>query len=244
MSRVFISYSHEDAGTADAIAAQLAQLGLGVWIDKEDVRPGDSFLAKMDEGLAAASYLVLLVSASSSQSRWVRREWMAALASKGTVVLPALLPGGEMPPLLRDIVYLDFRSGREAGLNQLAKFFQRELEQTGVPDLAESTRGAVGPLSAREARLVAINCLTEYHFLSFLNDVKMSPGDIGGSALNERIVNLLHAVSRRGVLHQFVSWMADEDPQCFHFQLNRVRAQHQWRFDPGVDTGTAESGPQ
>jgi hypothetical protein len=237
VSRVFISYSHEDAATAEAIAAQIAQLGLGVWIDKEEVRPGDSFLGKMDEGLAGASYLVLLVSASSSQSRWVRREWMAALASKGTVVLPALLPDGEMPPLLRDIVYLDFRSDREAGLKQLAKFFQRELEQAGPPDLAESTRGPVGPLSAREARLVAINCITEYHFLSFLNDTKMSPGEIGGSSLNERIINLLHAVSRRGVLQQFVSWMADEDPHCFDFQLNRVRSERQWRLDPGLGTG-------
>lgn len=102
---------------------------------------------------------------------------MAALASEGTVVLPALLPGGEMPPLLRDIVYLDFRSGSETGLKQLAEFFWRELQQTGVPDLAESTRGPVGPLSARQARLVAINCLTEYHFLSFLNDAKISPGE-------------------------------------------------------------------
>lgn len=244
MSRVFISYSHEDTATADAIAAQLAQIGLGVWIDKAEVRPSDSFLAKMNEGLAAASYLVLLVSLSSSQSHWVRREWMAALASKGTVVLPALLPGGEMPPLLRDIVYLDFRSGSEVGLKQLAEFFRRELEQTGVPDLAESTRTTARALTAREARLVAINCLTEYHFLSFLNDAKMSPGEIGGIALNERIVNLLHAVSRRGVLHQFVSWMADEDPQCFHFQLNRVRAQHQWRFDTGIDTGAEGVGPQ
>ena len=237
VSRVFISYSHEDAATAEAIAAQLAHLGLGVWIDKKEVRPGDSFLAKMNEGLAAASYMVLLVSASSSQSRWVRREWMAALASNGTVVLPALLPDGEMPPLLRDIVYLDFRSGSETGLKQLAEFFRRELQQTGVPDLAESTRGPLGPLSAREARLVAINCLTEYNFLSFLNDAKMSPGEIGGTALNERIVNLLHTVSRRGVLQQFVSWMADEDPHCFDFQLNRVRSERQWRPDPGLGTG-------
>lgn len=236
MSRVFISYSHEDATTAEAIAAQLAHLGLGVWIDKNEVRPGDSFLARMNEGLAAASYVVLLVSASSSQSRWVRREWMAALASKGTVVLPALLPDGEMPPLLRDIVYLDFRSSTEAGLKQLAEFFLRELQKTGVPDLAEFTRGLVGPLSAREARLVAINCLNEYHFLSFLNDAKMSPGEIGGSALNERIVNLLHAVSQRGMLQQFVSWMAEEDPHCFDFQLNRVRSERQWRLDPGLGT--------
>jgi hypothetical protein len=231
VSKIFISYSHQDVATANAIAAQLRHLGLGVWIDKEEVRPGDSFLEKMDEGLAVASYLIVLVSAISSQSRWVRREWMAALASKGTVLLPVLLPGGEMPPLIKDIVYLDFRSGIEPGLQQLNEFFERELHCNRVIDMAESTKQAVGPVSAREARLVAINCLTEYHFLSFLNDANMSPGEIGGSALNERIVNLLHAVSRRGALQQLVSWMASEDPQCFHFQLSRVRAERQWQLD-------------
>jgi hypothetical protein len=42
---------------------------------------------------------------------------------KGIVVLPLLAADGEVPPLLREIRWIDFRENYYAGLNYLLDFF-------------------------------------------------------------------------------------------------------------------------
>ena len=121
--KIFISYSHQDIVIADLIVKTLEEVGLSPWIDRTEIQPGDSFVERINQGLAKASYAILLLSQTSTASRWVSREWMSTLADDQTVLLPIVIEDCEIPPLLRDIIYIDLRSNIDAGLSRLRFFF-------------------------------------------------------------------------------------------------------------------------
>ena len=229
--KIFISYTHADSASARRIADALKRAGLEPWIDQEEIGPGDSFLEKMNAGLAASAYVLLLMSAAALASRWVNREWMSTLARQGTVLLPLLLEKCPLPPLLTDIVYIDFSNDFETGLRQLMEFFQRESRPATAP-----VEGRRGPLAAanlrgcsrRELRLVAQHCLDEPAFQAFLFDAEIEPGRIVGNSLHEKLVALLHITVTEGVLEHFADWLSRERPRCVTQQLEQVRREPSW----------------
>ena len=81
--------------------------------------------------LKEADYLVIVLSQASVSSRWVELELNAALTNqisgKG-VVLPVLLEDCEMPMLLRDRLYADFRTDFNVGLQALVAALEQEGE--------------------------------------------------------------------------------------------------------------------
>lgn len=216
-SKVFVSYAHEDETVARQIAAALLEAGLEPWIDIEKIDWGDSFLQRMNEGLTAASYVVLLLSPASCASRWVEREWMAALADRGTVLLPVMVADTQVPPLLRDLVYVDLRHDVEEGLRKIIGFFINEYSPIEKPEISRRAKtGERHPLrraSRRVVRLVVQHCLKDSHFFAFLHDQGISEGQITGGSLNEKLTRLLADLHAAGISDDFVDWVLTEpDP--------------------------------
>jgi hypothetical protein len=244
LSKIFISHAHGDRSVADDVEAALRAAGLQTWLDVREIAPGDSFLKLMNEGLADSSYVLVLLSSASLRSDWVTKEWMAAMAGRSTVVVPLLLEPVEFPPLLRDIVWIDFRD-RQRGLEELLRFFRRELGAiAGGPATREQTRSlqpGAETLTPRELRLIAVACLTAARLDAFLIDAELDPGDIGGFSLNERINSLLHKVRRDGLALSFAEWLALEEPRCFERSLVKVRREQRWPLAPRGRKGAAAS---
>ena len=96
MNDVFISYSSDDRDVARAIAAELAQRGLSVWWDRV-IPPGRQYDEVIEENLAAARCVVVLWSASSAASKWVKIE--AGEALRQDRLVPALIEADVRIPL-------------------------------------------------------------------------------------------------------------------------------------------------
>lgn len=111
MPNVFISYRSPDADLAERLAAAIRDAGHDVWLDRWRIDVGDSIVARIDEGLTAARYLVLCLSADGNDTPWITREWMATLARQlegaGVKLLPVRLSGGSLPAILADLKYAD-----------------------------------------------------------------------------------------------------------------------------------------
>jgi hypothetical protein len=124
MARLFISHRIVDMKEAAQLAADLRALGHDVWLDHDEIRPGDSIVQKIDAGLADADYLVLCYSDVGIGSPWTSREWMSALARQLETadirIVPVRLTGGSPPAILRDIKYADLVSDWQHGLADLA----------------------------------------------------------------------------------------------------------------------------
>jgi TIR domain len=219
--KVFISYAHEDAALAAQIADTLASAGVHVWIDQQQMAPGDSFLERMNQGLGDVDYVLFLVSPASLASRWVSREWMSALAAHDGVVIPLRVAAVEMPPLLRDIIYIDFVAGIEAGLQKLVTFFKKEA---APPVTATRAAGALSSATRRELRLVAKRCLTELDFKECLWDLNIQESDVPGNTLQDRLLYLLQRMDSEGLIEDFIAWLEENRRGCVNHQLPLLRS--------------------
>jgi hypothetical protein len=107
MVRVFISYASEDRPGAERLAHALAHGGFAVWWDRK-IPLGSSFDQVIEENLAQADCVLVLWTAASVQSRWVRAE--ASEAAAREVLVPVL-----MEPELK--IPLEFRLLQAADLS-------------------------------------------------------------------------------------------------------------------------------
>ena len=72
--KVFISYNHQDKEQARAVRQFLEQKGVAVTIDEEDLDPGESIEAFINESLKKVDFVISMVSKNSLQSTWVSTE--------------------------------------------------------------------------------------------------------------------------------------------------------------------------
>jgi hypothetical protein len=119
----FISYSHQDKDFVDKLAIGLALKRRHVWVDRWELKVGDSILSKVQEALTDASGLIIVLSKASVTSEWCKKELTAGLLreleEKHVVVLPVLLEDCAIPLFLRDKLYADFRKDFGSGLKVL-----------------------------------------------------------------------------------------------------------------------------
>ncbi|HKS25565.1 MAG TPA: toll/interleukin-1 receptor domain-containing protein [Thermoanaerobaculia bacterium] len=75
----FLSYSSQDDAFVRRLHADLQQRKIKTWFAPEDLKIGDRFRSRIDESIRIHDKLVLVLSAHSIDSPWVRREVEAAL---------------------------------------------------------------------------------------------------------------------------------------------------------------------
>jgi hypothetical protein len=111
LASIFISYSHADKELARALAEALRRRGLRVWIDEGELKVGDSLIERIATAIADIDFFLALVSESSRNSNWCRKELALAvtgeLGREGVRVLPIRVDRAEMPPALGDVFYLE-----------------------------------------------------------------------------------------------------------------------------------------
>lgn len=118
---VFISYSHENKDFVDVLAAQLVLNKASVWVDRWELKVGDSLLQNIETAITNSSALLIILSKASVDSEWCRRELTAGLTreleERKVLVLPVLLEDCKIPLFLKDKIYADFRSDYDIGLS-------------------------------------------------------------------------------------------------------------------------------
>lgn len=124
-ARLFLCHASEDKNTARELGSYLSSRGVEVWLDEWEIRVGDSIVAKINEGLEAASHLALLLSANSVNKLWVRREFSSALMRQlkdnSVSVLPLRLDDSPIPAVFADIRYADCRANLQSGFEDVLR---------------------------------------------------------------------------------------------------------------------------
>jgi hypothetical protein len=123
-SRVaFLSHSSRDKPFIRQLAADLTANGVGVWLDEQRIRVGDSIPERVAQGLAESDYFLIAVSEASVESEWVKKELNGALLreieKRRVAVLPLKLDDSSMPESIRDKKYANFSESYKAGLAEL-----------------------------------------------------------------------------------------------------------------------------
>jgi hypothetical protein len=110
---VFISYKSQDEHSARAIRDALQRRGVSVWLDSDQIRPGDRFVAALESGIETSGVLALLATPASVTSGWVQDEYhrALALANAGELrLIPILLEDTPLPGFLSSRQHIDLRN--------------------------------------------------------------------------------------------------------------------------------------
>lgn len=127
-SSCFLSHSHEDEEFAHKLAAKLRREGIRVWFAPEDIRPGEKIHDQIKKAIATFDKLILVLSASSMQSNWVKTEILAALKREGIENTQVLFPVALVPiEEVRKWECLDPDSGIDVA---------REIRSYFIPDFS------------------------------------------------------------------------------------------------------------
>ena len=145
MERLFFSYSRHDKDFVLRLAKDLRSVGVNLWIDQLDIAPGDRWDRGVEEALAAAPAVLVVLSPDSVNSQNVMDEVSLALDEKKRIV-PILIRQCNVPFRLRRLQYVDFTAGYDAGLAALvgALNSQRQAGQ----EQAQTSDGAM-PVSSQ-----------------------------------------------------------------------------------------------
>jgi hypothetical protein len=95
MHDVFICHASEDkVPVARPLAQELKKRGVDVWIDEAEILIGDSLRRKIDEGLRASNYGVVILSPSFFMKEWPQQELdglvQREIADGKVVILPVI----------------------------------------------------------------------------------------------------------------------------------------------------------
>lgn len=122
---IFISYSHNDRDFVDKLATHLIKNNAHIWVDRWEIKVGESMIERVQNELQGASAILVILSKSSVQSEWCKKELSAGLirelSEKAILVLPVLIEQCDVPIFLREKKYADFTSDFAFGLDDLLR---------------------------------------------------------------------------------------------------------------------------
>jgi hypothetical protein len=137
--QVFISHAQADKLLAKRVADTLRASGLRVWLDEEQILPGDNWGDQVGQALRESDAMVVLVTPNSTSSSYLKHELGYALGNegyKGRVVTvlagsPKELAASDFPWILKRFptVHLGETDNEPEALKGIA----RELLTVGDP---------------------------------------------------------------------------------------------------------------
>ena len=150
---LFISYSGKDAEFVEKLANDLVSSGVKVWWDKWVMKVGDSLHRKIQDGITNSAWLGVVLSPNSVSSPWVEKElnsaFMKELEQKEVFVLPILYKDCQIPLLLKDKLYADFRSSYKVGLIALLDRFTPRIRLDLLEGLMSGSNSEVSSCYAK-----------------------------------------------------------------------------------------------
>ncbi len=126
--RAFLSHSSADKALAIKIYRSLRNQAVSIWFDRLELRPGDSLLKSIADGISSSDCLLVLVTEMSKQSRWVEKEVGIALTQEvegtGPSVIPVVLRGCLVPTMLADKLYVNIDEDGNGGQEIIPAIFR------------------------------------------------------------------------------------------------------------------------
>jgi hypothetical protein len=105
---VFLSYHSGDADWVARLKTALERHALSVWLDREQIRPGDLFPGRLAGAIGKVRCVVVVLSPGAISSQWVEEEYNLALAHRCHTIA-VLVDDVEPPGFLAGRTWVDFR---------------------------------------------------------------------------------------------------------------------------------------
>ncbi|HEX6035942.1 MAG TPA: TIR domain-containing protein, partial [Anaerolineales bacterium] len=139
MAQVFTSYSRRDTETVDTIVEKMSQAGISVWLDRSDIKAGNTWRVQIVKAIDTCQAFVLMLSPHSAASDNVRREIDLSHDSERTIFVVMLDPVRPIPAEIRyQLAGLQFIDAQKLGLDK------------AVDELIETLKGHLAQFAPAE----------------------------------------------------------------------------------------------
>lgn len=132
-NEAFLSHSSVDSAFANQVAEILRRHGIAVWLSQRDIVGAQQWHDEIGAALRRCDWFILLLSPSSVQSVWVKREVLFALnerryAEKIVPVLFQVCDHEQLSWTLSSLQFVDFTDHFENGYRALLKIWAVEYQ--------------------------------------------------------------------------------------------------------------------
>lgn len=132
--QVFLSYSRKDSEFSQALATALKAEGIGVWLDTDQLLPGQDFVQEIDKAVNSSDLFIVIFSRVTEANAWIIREAELAF-SAGIPIAPVVLEdvaSENLPQFLRSIQYSNLsKMPPEERIGSLVREIKKVLEGIG-----------------------------------------------------------------------------------------------------------------
>ncbi len=141
---VFISYSTDDTQVTQEIRDGLEAAGIACWIAPRDIVPGEDYAEQIIGALESAAVLVLVLSASSNRSRFVRNEVERAVTKDKTIIpfrIQEIQPSRSLEFFISNYQWIDgWAAELGPSIDRLASAIRNHVEILGQAEPAPARR--------------------------------------------------------------------------------------------------------
>lgn len=172
--KLFLSHAWVNKALARRLARRLGHRGLEIWLDEEQMEPGDALPGRIRQAIQSCSHLLVLLTKASANSRWVQREITFARELMPPItILPLVGESDVQSPLLDETVGVDVSDTGflETALDDLARAIRGDGGQASR-DMA-SLRKDLEQLG-RELPLLSAIQLSEYESHAYLDAIQIN----------------------------------------------------------------------
>jgi tetratricopeptide (TPR) repeat protein len=137
VAKLFLSYSRKNSSRAERLSQWLERQGHDVWRDEDDIGGGASFSSEIEKALNDCDAVLVLWSADSVQSAWVRDE--AGIGRDAGKLIPLSLDGTEPPLGFRQFQSIDLSKWKGHGAPSDAERITHSIQRVAArpaPDQA------------------------------------------------------------------------------------------------------------
>ena len=199
----FLSHHSADKPLIRELRRRLLAQDLRVWLDEEDLRPGQSWQKELEAGIRASA-AVLICIGGSGIGPWEDEEMQAALdlAAQAQVhVIPVLLPGAPARPaisiFLKNRTWVDLREGIDsAGIGRLVWGITGERPDAGARAAPDRRRQLPADLSDFTGRSAERDWL-EAHLTAGRSVAICALAGQGGLGKTALAVHVAHRIGER-----------------------------------------------
>lgn len=143
MGQIFVSYSRRDTRKVDRVVGAMEDSGLDVWIDREDIKAGNTWRVQIVQAIDTCDAFILMLSPHSASSDNVRKEIDLAQDAGRTIFIVLLAPTKlpvEIRYQLAGLQYVDLPMlGFERAAEQLIEALKEHCAKL-EPAIETSTR--------------------------------------------------------------------------------------------------------
>lgn len=208
MGKVFISYSRNDLEIVDQFVSSLTQAGIDIWLDREDIKVGNSWRKEIVDAIDECDAFVFMMSSNSVASKNVHKEIILSQDSNKpiyVVMLEVVRLPAEIRYQLAGLQFINFPLlGFEKSTEQLITALKPHQKKT-KPDESKQSELVIQGID-----ISAFTAEKQAELLAFISNLT----NTNSSQL--KIANIT-----AGSVHVFINMPANTALQLKTFALNQ-----------------------